>query len=469
MSESPSSSEIPDCQDAPENPDHETKQPKFGSAFWKVLILLSFFVFTKAALQLLRKETVEGPWEASGWNWKEIYTAIGMGSLIFTGSVSDWLGLRRSFLYTFAALVVWFLGMGLVLAVVGDSTPTSVWSVFFIGLGILLHLRILLEYRGVRRFTSPKWRVQGILLGSLILPSIITMVGLSIEYPLAGFVGIPPFHSDPPGSIVSYAGIVFLLVVFGLAFGLWWSSRLPKNEVQFGDEQPLPGMASKPTGPFAGIRDVLTLGATRRVLLLAVISFLLDSTMNGYSVLLSDEAFGLLENQHNALSFSIMLVLPYLVVLFVFLPLARRISIKATIQLSAILILISILLFLVPLDGSAYHNLCFTGIFFLNLGSTLLWIRSLEFTMNLAPVGREGSLVSVLAVWWLVEHFLHSGQVKLVEAQKSAAWALELRDRINPDMSHVVVPWLVLLVPVLAGIFLLFRFQRFLFLEEEKG
>ena len=417
----------------------ENRSEYWGIQFINFLDCTIFFALITVASVFLSKEL--------GFNDKDagyvvtLFTSGTTLSLLFSGVITDWLGIRRSIVISMVAMIllrslVAFTGaMADTVTVEGMSWNGIVYGMQFVptmpfrGVIVAVALTLMAPFMAMmqtvfqaanKRFTTTKSRSAGFTLWYLFMNIGAMMAGFSIDI-VHKVLDLPYAHIFTMGAVL---GVLSLIVMF----------LMVRNEDQLygeGEEreaaEPDDGKPKERRSPWVIIKQVVAESAFWKLLVLIGLTLGVRAVFAYFYLLMpkywlrtigEDANWGTL----NAIN-------PFLIVigLILFIPIANKFNLFKMLTRGALLSGFSLFLMVVPWQlysgdiATAHYIMAILFIVVLSIGE-IIWSPKLsEYTATVAPKGQEGTYLGFTMIPW----FLAKTIVSLLSGHMLTRWCPE--------------------------------------------
>ncbi len=363
-------------------------------------------------------------------------------SLLVSGVVTDWLGIRRSIVISMLAMIV-LRGMIAFAGVMSDTPHAEVIS--WNGLIHGLQMNPTLPYRGVivvasltlmapfmammqtvfqaanKRFTTGKSRSAGFTLWYLFMNVGAMMGGFSIDI-VHKILDLSYAHIFTLGAVLGVLCLLVMLVMVRNEEQLYGPDETPEEEPEEDKDKP-----KEKKNPLQIIRDVVSESAFWKLLVLIALTLGVRAVFAYFYLLMpkywlrtigEDANWGTL----NAIN-------PFLIVigLILFIPIANKFNLFKMLTRGALVSAASLFFLVVPWQiyssdiATAHYIMAILFIVLLSIGE-IIWSPKLsEYTATVAPKGQEGTYLGFTMIPW----FLAKTVVSLLSGHMLVRWCPE--------------------------------------------
>jgi MFS family permease len=420
----------------------------FGRPFWLAMALMTGWGIAQSLiLSIFIKSSVD-----SQSDIQSMLIGIGVSaSLVLTGSIFDWLGMRRMLLLLFSCFLL-ISGGSYVIWIAFGSFGTLTEIVLKTSLSVLSGMFMVFDYMVIKRLCDRSVWGQGVTIDFFIPGFAVSLIVIPLQSLFFSLneTGIPTSLAFPVSLVIL---LLCLIIIFIFTNADSLSCKKAAEEQIF----------ACPRSLFSGLMDIAKHPFFLKFVLLTIVDCLLGWVFPAcYQVLHKVETIRTSISLFYAISSSGAI----LAALFMF-PMIHRINIGKLLMACTISMFLGIFILSTPFSGSIEMILVAISLAVIEGAYALFCIGYMVYVISAMPIRREGSTLAMMAVVWMLLEPVSFGFKRLLDSQHDATWTHAIVDAINPAASTAHPLWLIVLVPVLLGTVLLVVFRRYLFETEE--
>ncbi len=424
----------------------ETRSEYWGVQFVNMLDCIAFFSILTIAVVLLSEDFGFSD-ERAGYV-VTLYGATTTICLFFSGTVTDWLGIRISLYVAMIGQLITRLAV-VVLALNPDipNRDTLVWIAFFTMAPFVAMVQTVFQAAN-KRFTTSRSRGAGFNLWYLFMNIGAAAAGYLIDI-VRRFMGLENAHIFSYGV---FAAIACMVITFLMI-------RREEQLLGEGETLPEPDLNKpKPRNPFQIAGAVLRESVFWRFLALASLLVGVRAVFLYMHILWPK--FWLRVIGPEALIGTLSSINPVLVIfgLILIIPLLQRFNVYSMLVYGAMISAMSLFVLAIPSWGYQTYVISICALIVLTIGEVVWSPRLNEYTAAIAPEGQEGTYLGLS----MVPYFLAKTTVSLLSGHMLTRWVPEfpegepiLADRLAageiPFWDSPSALWIILGAFALAG------------------